>query len=135
MPTNEQWAAAETNFRRILAVFGFIAVFIVIPPIVAGFLGSGVTSWSPVAAFAIAAIIGFWAAQKDNRDFKTGRISAIVTSTTKDLAVVSLFVFAIAAILAMLSLEGWTFGAMIGGAVGGLLAHWCFLRFWVPLNN
>ena len=135
MPTNEQWATAEQTFRRILAVIAFIIAYLVIPPIVAGFFASGITTQAPVLLFAIGAILGFWAAQKDNRDFKSGRISAIVTSTTKDLAVVALFVFGAATLLAMLNLDGWTFGAMIGGAVAGLAAHWSFQRLWVPLNG
>lgn len=133
-------AVADKNFRRLLAVFLGIVIFIVGSVFLAGIIGSlsgGSATvqdnwiWSVLAA--AGALFAFYAAQADNRDAASGRISAVLTSTGKDYLVVVFGVLATAALLASFSIA--PFHVVTASAFAGLFAQFAFKRTWVPISK
>jgi archaellum biogenesis protein FlaJ (TadC family) len=127
-------AQADRTFRRLLSVFLAIAIFIVGSVFVAGLIGeaSVQANWVWAVLSAGGALFAFYAAQKDNRDAASGRISAVLTSTLKDYTVVAMGVLAAAALLATFGIA--PFNVVAAAALAGLLAQFAFKRVWVPLK-
>lgn len=132
-------ALADKNFRRLLAVFLGVVIFIVGSVFLAGIIGSlsggSATvqdNWIWAALAGAGGIIAFYAAQKDNRDAASGRISAVLTSTAKDYLVVAMGVAATAALLASFGIA--PFNVIAASALAALLAQFAFKRTWVALK-
>ena len=125
---------ADRTFRRLLAVFLGIVIFIVGSVFLAGLVGEASVqdNWIWAVLAGAGGMIAFYAAQKDNRDAASGRISAVLTSTAKDYLVVALGVLASAAMLASFGIA--PFNVVAASALAALLAQFAFKRTWVPLG-
>ena len=125
---------ADKNFRRLLAVFLAIVIFVVGSVFVAGLIGeaSVQANWIWAILAGGGALFAFYAAQADNRDAASGRISAVLTSTAKDYAVVVMGVLASAALLASFGIA--PFNVIAASALAGLLAQFAFKRVWVSVS-
>lgn len=125
---------ADRMFRRALAIFLAIGVFVVGSVFISGWFGEDKVqdNWVWAILAAGATLLTFYAAQKDNRDFRSGRISAIITSTLKDYAVTGLGIFVVAALMSVFGIA--PFSIIIGAGAASLLAQFAFNRTWVPLK-
>lgn len=125
---------AERQFRRLFAVLIGVATFLVGVFFIANLVGNapleGQTVWVILAA--AGGLYGFYAAQKDNRDFESGLIIAIVSSTLKDIGAVALGTLVVATALSLTGIA--PFNVIVAGVAAALIAQWVFLRFWVPLK-
>lgn len=128
-------ALADKNFRRLLAVFLGVVIFVVGSVFLAGLIGSATVqdNWLWAVLSAAGALFAFYAAQKDNRDAASGKISSVLTSTAKDYLVVSMGVLASAALLASFGIA--PFNVVAASALAGLLAQFAFKRTWVPVSK
>lgn len=125
---------ADRTFRRLLAVFLAIVIFVVGSVFVANLLGSASVqdNWVFAILAGAGALFAFHAAQADNRDAASGRISAVLTSTLKDYLVVAMGVLATAALLASFGIA--PFNVVAASALAALLAQFAFKRTWVSLS-
>ncbi|MEL6754964.1 MAG: hypothetical protein AAFP81_00900 [Pseudomonadota bacterium] len=126
---------ADKMSRRALAILLSVGVFVVGSVLIAGWFGDANVQdnwvWSVLAA--AGTMYAYYAAQADNRDYQSGLIAAVVTSTLKDIAVVAAGLFAAAALLS--AFQVGPFNVIIGSGVAGLIAQYVFNRFWVPRDK
>lgn len=127
-------AQADKMSRRALAILLGVGVFVVGAVFISGIFGEATVQdnwvWSILAG--AGTMYAYYAAQKDNRDYQSGLIAAIVSSTIKDLAVVGAGLFAAAALLSAFQVA--PFNVIIGAGVSGLIGQYVFNRYWVPIK-
>lgn len=122
----------DRNTRRLLALTLGILFFLFVGTFGAKTLGAPTIQLGMSFLAGVIALYTWYAAQKDNRDFASGRISAIVTSTAKDIV-------ATGAAIAIMAAVAWftkvsSFGAVIAGSIGVLGAWWIGRRLWVEFK-
>ena len=123
---------ADRNARRALAVLSALVVFFVGVTLIAGLLGGAPVSWLAAILAGAVSMYGWYAAQKDNRDYESGKIVSVLSSTGKDIAVVALSIFAAASVL-----EGTNFApfaSVLGGGYAGLIAWYVGRRIWASFK-